>query len=64
MDRSTILRTHTRVLESVPEIDSEIDSKIDPEIDPEMSIGEQTSRSIFLQSHITKESIGMFGLYL
>jgi len=33
MDRSTIPRTHTRVLESVPEIDSEIDPEIDPEID-------------------------------
>ena len=35
-DRSTIPRTHTRVLENVPEIDSEIDSEIDPEIDPKI----------------------------
>ena len=33
MDRSTILRMHTRVLKSIPEIDSEIDPEIDPEID-------------------------------
>jgi len=38
-DRSTILRTHTRILESVPEIDPEINSEIDPEIDPEIDLG-------------------------
>ena len=36
-DRSTIPRTHTRVLESIPEIDPKIDSEINPEIDSEIN---------------------------